>query len=569
VQPAPSVAHIGPVEISTRAPRQPEPIILKFPDPASYGPAGGLVRDLATVWRAIFNGGSWSTASVARQALVILSERFEDLGYSRWEDLTVELLVTLEDTHDDTGLIVPMWRVLRSIPLDAGHGYFTDEVARFISSNRATTNKITTPTEPLPPDCMKQILRAALADVSLAEARIDASGWDGESDPPIDALLLTHEVMAYFVLLAFEWNMSIDVIASLRFDEVSPTRIVDWGDGGPGVHIQWYKPRAKRGGRLTMLADQPLRAGSILRRLRDASAANRTIASKRGWQAMPWLCAYESRMSSGAEHLPRRSARASGVPVPGSATWTITPVFVRKESSFRAWCERVRKPGLGIELPEKYTRTEDPQTLTYRAIRPAAKWAKFIATGKGLLLSDLVDDNTVEVLSGHYLNSDIAMRDIGEVWGDIATLAEEIARGLRPVALNSNGEVVSSGAPLDDKDLERAMDGELKAGMSSCTDIMKSPQPGEKAGRACRSAWRACFFCSNGVVTPSDIPAMKLFLLQAEDAHGRIPPAEWALHWGRTVRWIMFVLPLMDPDWENLPIAQRGLFDLGLETGPA
>lgn len=568
------VATIGPIEIMVTAPRSPVPVALSFPNPREYTPADGLARDLATVWRAIYNGGSWSVAAKARQAFVMLAETFQEQRYSRWNQVAIETLTDLEDQlAKDDGLVNLMWRGLRSVPKDSRFGYFSTEVARFLSSNRSLRGAQTNPTEPLPAATLKQVLRAAISDVSISEARVARSAWDGASAPPIPTLLLAHEVMAYFVLLAFEWNMSIDVIAGLRFDDHSPTRILDWGDTGrPSVRVQWFKRRGRASGQITMLADQPLRAGSILRRLRDATAANRYVARTHGWEAMPWLCAYESTtVTRDGRPTGMRSVRAMGAALPGSDTWTITPVFTRKESSLRAWCQRPRKPGLEIDLPERYIRDEHRDPLSYRTIRPAAKWAKFVATGKGLLLGELVDDNTIEVLSAHYLNSDVAMRDIGEAWADITTLAEEIARGKRPIAINRAGEIVSGPgtAQLDQDRIESVVNGELKAGMTSCLDILHSPQPGERAGHACKSAWRACFFCENGVVTPDDIPAMKLFLLQAEDAHGRIPPAAWALHWGRTVRWIMHVMPLMDPDWLDLPIAPRGLFDLGLEVGPA
>lgn len=570
-----SVTAIGPVEIATKAPRSPEPLILTFPDPAFYAPTDGLLRDLAVGWRAAYNGGSWATATSARRALIRLGDALKQQRYSRWEHVTVQMLVELEDTLSrQKSLADHMWRALRSIPLGSAHGYFTDEVARFLASNRSTTDHPSNPTEPLSPAVMKQVLRAAISDVAIAEARIARSGWDGASNPPLAALLLTHEVAAYFVLLASEWNMSIDVIAGLRFDDHSPTRVLDWGDTGrPSVQVRWFKNRGKRGGQLTMLADQPLRSGSLLRRLRDASAANRFVGAERGWQAMPWLCAYDSvvRVPFTGERMNRRSRNSGGVAVPDSATWTIAPVFARPTFSLISWSQHPRKAGLEIDLPERYTRNAAADRLSFRSIRPAAKWAKFVTSGKGLLLGEIVDDNTVEVLSAHYLNSDVAMRDIAEAWTDITTLVEEIARGLRPVAVNTAGEIVSgaSGAPLSTTQLTSIAHGELKAGMASCIDIMNSPQPGERSGRACTSAWRACFFCQNGVVTPDDIPAMKLFLLQAEDAHGRMPPAEWVLHWGRTVRWIMFVMPLMDAHWQDRPIAPPGLFDLGLEAGPA
>lgn len=65
-------------------------------------------------------------------------------------------------------------------------------------------------------------------------------------------------------------------------------------------------------------------------------------------------------------------------------------------------------------------------------------------------------------------------------------------------------------------------------------------------------------------MTPNDIPVMKAFLLLAENAVVTMSPPEWQLHWGRTVRWIQSVLPDMDPNWENIPVADSNLFDLGL-----
>jgi hypothetical protein len=126
----------------------------------------------------------------------------------------------------------------------------------------------------------------------------------------------------------------------------------------------------------------------------------------------------------------------------------ITSIFLAaKRSGFLRWCRRRRKDGLSVEIPERYTRAGGRETLYFRAIRPAAKWARFTATGKGLLLSELVDDNTIEVLSAHYLNSQVALRDIAEAWQEIPGLAEEVARGLRPTVLDAKGKVLS-GSPI-------------------------------------------------------------------------------------------------------------------------
>lgn len=569
-----AVTRIGRAQVKVKSPRDPAPLTLDFPDPRDYAPAERLVTQIATTWQAHYNTGSSLVARRARQGLVILADMLREQRYTSWDQLSLEALVDLEDTLTTAAraLIMPIWRALRSVPSDSQCGYFTPEVARFLASNRGEQNLQTTPTEPLPAATLKQVLRAALSDVSIAEGRIGRARWDGSSNPPVSALLLTHEVMAFFVLLAFEWNMSIDVIASLRFDDTSPTRVLDWGHATlPSVQVRWFKNRGKTSGQLTMLADQPLRAGSLLRRLRDASAANRFVARTHGWDAVPWLCAYESLFMPQRGGTPRRHPANNGAPSPDSDTWTISSVFTRSDSSMLNWCQRTRKPGLAIQLPERYTRDEDRDKLSYRVIRPAAKWAKFVASGKGLLLGELVDDNTVQVLSAHYLNSETAMRDIGEAWADITTLAEEVARGLRPTAVDSSGNVVSGppGVSLNDTRVGQALGGELKAGMASCLDILNSPQPGERPGQPCTSAWRACFSCRNSVVTPDDIPGFKLFLLLAEKAHGHLSPHEWAVHWGRTVRWIMHVMPLMDPNWEQQPIAPRGVFDLGLEAGPA
>jgi hypothetical protein len=62
---------------------------------------------------------------------------------------------------------------------------------------------------------------------------------------------------------------------------------------------------------------------------------------------------------------------------------------------------------------------------------------------------------------------------------------------------------------------------------------------------------------------------MKAYLLLAERAVASMSPPEWSLHWGRTVRWIKWVMPKMDPGWESRPVGDLALFDLGLEAGPA
>lgn len=545
---------------------RPGPATIVF-DVSAAGPGEKLARELGHLWQARNNNGRATTARQQRGALNKLLPVLKRHGLRRWSELTVEMLADLErqfqlsKSGHQQALVV--WDYLRGVHEGSPNGAMTTDVRRFVEAPANVPNRRLTPTEALPPGMLRDVLRAAMHDVSQAERRIRRAAWDGASPPLTEALIKRHETVAFFVLLCLEWGQSPDVIKSLSFDSKQPTSVQDWGSNHMRVTVRWFKPRARgRGSVAVFLADKEWRAGSLLRRLRDATAATRAVALE-PWHEYPWICADEGTWV--------RSATAAGriYSDPEQIISHITGIFQSpKLSGFKRWCQRTRKAGLEIGIPEQYIRADAPEVLRFRAIRPAAKWARFIATGKGLLLSELVDDNTIEVLSAHYLNSHVALRDIAEAWQEIPGLAEEVARGLRPTALDRRGGIVT-GQPISRELAQKASEGELSIGICGCRDVFHSPLQGQLLGRLCSAANRSCFFCPNSVVTPGDIPAMKAFLLLAERAVASMSPPEWALHWGRTVRWIKWVLPQMDPKWESLPIGDISQFDLGFGAGPA
>lgn len=570
-----AVPSIGPIIVTAMHVDRPDPLTLSF-DPSAAGVGEPLAREIARIWQVRHTNQRASTAALHRGALGHVSALLEQHSIRHWGDLTIPMLEELERecrgtrSGKDRALII--WDYLRSLPAKSPNGPMNPEVQQFLKAPPNVATRATTPTEALPAATLRDVLRAAMYDVTQAEHRIRKAGWDGVSPPPAEALIRRHETTAFYVLLCMEWSQSPDVIKTLSFDPHQPTSVQDWGEGHPRVTVRWFKHRARgRGAVAVFLADKEWRSGSLLRRLRDATAPARSVADGE-WELYPWICAdpvleHAGKGGNSLKTLQRITTSTVYID-PANQPSHITSTFSSvRRSGFLRWCQIERKAGLSINLPERFTRADKPDALYYRAIRPAAKWAKFMATGKGLLLSELVDDNTIEVLSAHYLNSQVAMRDIAEAWKEIPDIAEEVARGLRPTAIDGNGNIIS-GREIDNDQAQKAVKGDLRVGISSCRDVYDSPLPGQSPGRLCGAANRSCFFCPGSVVTPDDIPAMRAYLLLAEKALTTMSPPEWVLHWGRTVRWIMWILPQMDPDWESIPIGDTALFDLGLEAGP-
>ncbi|MFQ1000483.1 hypothetical protein [Modestobacter sp. SSW1-42] len=568
---APSPVHQNKLfSVSTTSPRRPDPVVVKI-DPTSAGRAAGLASDLAEMWTRKHDRGRTVTAKTDRLALLKFFTVLREADVVQWSQVSISLLEQAEHVFSTTSTLSLnwIWYCLAHLPNDSDHGRLSGEVRTFLQSPPDTPQIRRGSIEALPPAMLRDVLRAAMSDVAQAEHRIRTADWDGLGQPPIDALIRRHEIIAFYVLLCMEWGMSPDVVRTLSFDPTQLTSVQDWHDGEPKVKIRWYKERSRRGDIAIMMADKEWRAGSLLRRLREATRPVRRAAPF-AWSAYPWICAepVPTTGKAGAKTSWWRENSTTDhrfVDHPDGTSSRIELAFADRVGTLRQWCEQPRKPGLQIAIPDRYA---DPSSrLGYQAIRPAAKWAKFMASGKGLLLSELVDDNTVEVLSAHYLNSDVAMRDIGQAWAQVPGLAEEVARGLRPTALDRLGNVVS-GQPIDDEVAATATS-DNRVGASGCRDPYNSPLAGERSGSLCGAANRSCYFCPNSVVTPDDIPVMRAYLLLAEQAVTNMSPPEWRLHWGRTVTWICSVLPRMASDWESMPISDAGIFDLGLEAGPA
>lgn len=569
------VPSIGPILVTASDVDRPAPATLIF-DPAAAGRAEPLAREIGRFWQVRHTNQRATSAAQHRAALGHLMVLLERHAVGGWDDLTISMLEEFErecgGTRSGKTRALIVWDYLRSIPMNSPNGPMNFEVRRFLKAPPNVVAGVSTPTEALPAATLRDVLRAAMYDVTQAEHRIRKAAWDGTSPPAADALIRRHETVAFFVLLCMEWSQSPDVIKTLSFDPSQPTSVQDWGDGHPRVTVRWFKHRAPgRGTVAVFLADKEWRSGSLLRRLRDATVAARSVAGGE-WESYPWICAdpvvgHPGKGGASLKTVQRTTTSMVYIDTADHASHMTSIFSSVRRSGFLRWCQVERKAGLSVELPEIFTRAAEPDALYFRAIRPAAKWAKFMATGKGLLLSELVDDNTIEVLSAHYLNSQVAMRDIAEAWKEIPDIAEEVARGLRPTAIDRNGSIIA-GRSIDDDQAQKVVGGDLKIGISSCRDVYNSPLPGQSPGRLCGAANRSCFFCPSSVVTPDDIPAMKAYLLLAEKALITMSPPEWVLHWGRTIRWIIWILPQMDPTWESTPIGDTAVFDLGLEAGP-
>lgn len=570
-RPAEPIVEPEDFSLTLHATNGPHPVRLSV-DPSLAEAARGPASDLCRYWiRKHKKNRRFRSAAQDRAVLhKFFTEIMAPSEIENWDQVTVKLLEETEAHFTTTSRysLVPLWNYLHAVPEDSAHGRLPSEVRTFILSPPATPTRRTTATEALPGPMLRAVLRAAMSDVKQAERRIRKAGWDGTRRPPRDALIRRREVIAFYVLLCFETVLSPDVVKALSFDPAQPTSVQEWRDGEPTVTFQWRKNRGGRTDSMVLMADKEWRAGAILRRLRDASAATRHIGGDT-WRDYPWICAEpvytaDTHPGNWDRHVRYHpNARETQVFAdPQGEMWLDSAFTDQPRFNFVHWCQEPRKSGLSIDVPEQYTRISGRARLSFRAIRPAAKWAKYQATGDGLLLRELADDHTVEVLAAHYLNSEIAARDIGEAWAHITEVAEEVARGLRPTVLDRQGHVVS-GKPIAPQEATKAV-GENRVGTSGCRNPYDSPLEGERTGSLCTRANRACYFCGNSVVTPDDIPVMRVYLLLAERAVVTMSPPEWQLHWGLTVRWIQYVLPLMDPDWENIPVADSNLFDLGL-----
>lgn len=531
-------------------------------DPSIAGSAHRLARHFANEWANQHDRhGRWASAQSDRIVLARFFDVMARKGISEWADITVDVLRATEAIFDDSHYYpTAVWRTLRRLH----PGVLTDDVETFIKSPPQVSKPFLQATEAMPSAMLRDVLRQAMRDVTKAEARVRSIDWDGCSLPPKDALVRRHETTAFYILLCMEWSQSPDVVAELSFDPAQPTSVQDWHDGEPKVTVQWYKNRGGGNGVTLMLADKAWRSGSILRRLRQVTEPTRFRAGAE-WADAPWL--YARPVDASGYSRMSDSTKSRVLDWNGSTGLLVESIHRPggNQRGLRAWCEHLRDDGRSVAVDPIYQ--GEGANLPYRAIRPAAKWARFVATGGGLLLSELVDDNTIEVLSAHYLNSEVAMRDIGEAWAQVPNLAEEVARGLRPTLVDHGGEVIA-GRGLGEGERSQAL-GDNRVGVSGCRDPKQSPLNGEKSGSLCTQANRSCYACPNSVVSPDDIPSLKAYLLLAERAHGHLSPPEWQMHWGLTVRWICYALPLLDPNWEKLPIGNADLFDLGMEAGPA
>lgn len=452
-------------------------------DPSLAGAAQGLASDLCQAWVRKHKRNRRGKSAAHDRAILhkFFSEVLAGSGIERWDHLTVGLLEYAEAHFISTSKypLWPLWNLLRHLPEDSNHGRLPIEVRTFIASPPATPRLQTPGTEALPGSMIRGVLRAAMSDVQRAEHRIRYAGWDGNGQPPLDALIRRREVIAFYVLLCFELILSPDVVKSLSFNPSKSTSVQEWRDGEPAMTIRWHKNRGGRNDAMVVMADKEWRAGAILRRLRDASAATRHAAGDM-WRDYPWMCAEpvytrDTHPRTWKSHIRYKpGAREDQVlAYPTGEMWLDSAFAHNPVFNFLRWCQESRKAGLEIDIPDQYTRAQGRVRLSFRAIRPTAKWAKYQATGKGLLLRELADDHTVEVLAAHYLNSDVAMRDIGDAWGHIADIAEEVARGLRPTVLDRQGRVVS-GKPITPEHAARAL-GENRVGTSGCRDPFNSP----------------------------------------------------------------------------------------------
>ena len=190
-------------------------------------------REIARIWQVRHTNQRASTAALHRGALGRVSALLEQHSIRHWGDLTIPMLEELERgcraRKAEGAVDALVTRSSASLPAEYPRPMI--QVQQFLKAPPNVATRATTPTEALPAATLRDVLRAAMYDVTQAEHRIRKAGWDGVSPPPAEALIRRHETTAFYVLLCMEWSQSPDVIKTLSFDPHQPTSVQDWGRG--------------------------------------------------------------------------------------------------------------------------------------------------------------------------------------------------------------------------------------------------------------------------------------------------------------------------------------------------
>jgi hypothetical protein len=508
--------------------------------PAGYPTCQQIAYTLGQSWERSGRTDAFVTARTAYMGLTLFLNYLVGKGVTEWADITPDFLRGYE-AHLGTIRVQPadfartVWDFLRNLP----EGTLPSNTATFVTHPPALAVRSYQPTEALPDDIMKSILRAAQRDITDAGTRLGRGA----------KYLTQQEITAFFILLLWETSWSMDVLKAFSFAPTARSTVLNWNAGnGDFVEVRWVKERGGASQVQLLRTDGTWSAGNLLRRLEQATREARLIAA-RDDNALPkdspWLCL-------------RVEERGLRSPFPRTEEGWLMPLF-NNNSTFAKWM---------TTHPEIPLSDVDGR-ITYRAIRPTAKAARLTLTEtSGLNIVDLVDDHTVEVYSARYKRSARLMRELGKVFlEDIAGRAEQVARDWTPtiVATPQDGEE----AGLSPDETADALNGAMEFGLTACRTPTASPMPGERAGDLCGMAFRACFTCPSAVVTPRHVNRMKSVRQIALNQRNVVPPPQWEGIWRETVDFIDAALARLEPQAVNYPQAPADILDSGLKGTPS
>jgi len=532
-------ARIGMFSVTGSLPGQtPKTLELR---PADYPTCQQIAHTLGQAWERSGRTNAFVTARTAHIGLRLFLDYLVEQNLFGWEQITPDFLRGYE-AHIATIRVQPadfartVWDFLRNLP----EGTLPSNTATFVTHPPALAVRSYQPTEALPDDIMKAILRAAQRDITDADTRLARGA----------KYLTQQEITAYFILLLWETSWSMDVLKAFSFAPNAPTTVLNWNAGnGDFVEVRWLKERGGASQVRLLRTDGTWSAGNLLRRLEKATREARLIADRDDNslpKGTPWLLLKEY-ISGPVGPYPEFE--------PGLY---IVPLFQR-DSVFAKWME------FHSEIPL----SDIDGRITFRAIRPTAKAARLTLTDtSGLNVVDLVDDHTVEVYSSRYMRSARLMRELGKVFlEDIAGRAEEVAREWTPTIVATPEDGAASGLSADET--ADVLNGSMEFGLTACRTPTDSPMPGERAGDLCGMAFRACFTCPSAVVTPRHVTRMRTVRQIAMNQRNTVPPPQWEGIWRDTVDFIAAALARLEPQAANYPQAPADILDSGLKGTPS
>lgn len=539
-----AVTSIGRFEVYGSLPGQPRATLVI--DPTDFGEQSEIIKAMASIWYESSSSRSFASSSHHRFAIVNFAKFLAQCEVEAMAEVTPDILRDFERHLVDTVPgVAPLysrfvWAVLRQVK-----GLPADTV-NFVSHAPPIAFRSGSPTAALPDSDLKLVLRTARRDVTRMRDRLLGSEEVSErSREQESALPWWHETMSIFVLLLFETALSVDVLWHLNFQPDASTRVSDWSHGsGQFVELSYVKRRGGAAPPAQLLSTEgTYSAGSLLRLLRDATETARRHAEgdARLRDVGPWL----GLMTRG---VPLKIAK----PAPGQVP--LIPI-ASIASPFATW---LAHHGLQLDA-------FDSRRITFRAIRPAAKYQRLRLTDtSGLHMVDLVDDHTVDVYSRRYMRNKRLMHDLGRVFlENISGVAEEVARHYEPTV------VTPEMAEDDEGHASAALDGDLEFGLTACKTPTDSPMPGQRSGDLCGLAFRACLVCPSAIVSPRHVTRLRTILAEANRQREIVPPPEWELMWGETVAFIEQALARLAPYENQFPQEPANIIDVGLLGGDA